>query len=60
MDNIMETINIKSNLIIEITDLKKSYGENHILEGFNMKLYEGENLVVMGKSGSGKSVMIKS
>ena len=55
----METINIKSNLIIEITDLKKSYGENHILEGFNMKLYEGENLVVMGKSGSGKSVMIK-
>jgi phospholipid/cholesterol/gamma-HCH transport system ATP-binding protein len=59
MDNIMETINIKSNLIIEIIDLKKSYGENHILEGFNMKLYEGENLVVMGKSGSGKSVMIK-
>jgi phospholipid/cholesterol/gamma-HCH transport system ATP-binding protein len=59
MDNIMETINIKSNLIIEITDLKKSYGDNHILEGFNMKLYEGENLVVMGKSGSGKSVMIK-
>jgi len=55
----METINIKSNLIIEIIDLKKSYGENHILEGFNMKLYEGENLVVMGKSGSGKSVMIK-
>jgi phospholipid/cholesterol/gamma-HCH transport system ATP-binding protein len=59
MDNIMETINKKSNLIIEITDLKKSYGDNHILEGFNMKLYEGENLVVMGKSGSGKSVMIK-
>ena len=59
MDNIMETINKKSNLIIEITDLKKSYGNNHILEGFNMKLYEGENLVVMGKSGSGKSVMIK-
>jgi phospholipid/cholesterol/gamma-HCH transport system ATP-binding protein len=54
MDNIMETINIKSNLIIEIIDLKKSYGENHILEGFNMKLYEGENLVVMGKSVSGK------
>lgn len=59
MDNIMETINIKSKLIIEIIDLKKSYGENHIIEGFNMKLYEGENLVVMGKSGSGKSVMIK-
>lgn len=45
--------------IIVIKDLKKSYGENHVLNGFNMVLYEGENLVIMGKSGSGKSVMIK-
>lgn len=45
--------------IIEIKDLKKSYGDNHVLDGFNMVLYEGENLVIMGKSGSGKSVMIK-
>src|SRR3970040_2164276 len=45
--------------IIEIKDLKKSYGENHVLNGFSMVLYEGENLVIMGKSGSGKSVMIK-
>ena len=49
----------KSNLVIEINDLRKSYGENHVLDGFNMKLFEGENLVVMGKSGCGKSVMIK-
>lgn len=45
--------------VIEIKDLKKSYGDNHVLSGFNMFLYEGENLVIMGKSGSGKSVMIK-
>lgn len=45
--------------IIVIKNLKKSYGDNHVLEGFNMELYEGENLVIMGKSGSGKSVMIK-
>lgn len=45
--------------IIEIKGLKKSYGENHVLNGFKMVLYEGENLVIMGKSGSGKSVMIK-
>ena len=45
--------------IIEIKNLKKSYGKIHVLEGFNMELYEGENLVIMGKSGSGKSVMIK-
>lgn len=47
------------NPIIVIKDLKKSYGTNHVLDGFNMVLNEGENLVIMGKSGSGKSVMIK-
>ena len=46
-------------VMIEIKGLYKSYGENHVLKGFDMKLYEGENLVIMGKSGSGKSVMIK-
>ncbi|WP_367754253.1 ABC transporter ATP-binding protein [Flavobacterium sp. WC2430] len=55
----MNTISQNSNPIIEIRDLKKSYGDNHVLNGFNMVLYEGENLVIMGKSGSGKSVMIK-
>ena len=45
--------------VINIEGLYKSFGDNHVLNGFNMKLYEGENLVVMGKSGSGKSVMIK-
>jgi len=45
--------------VIEIKDLKKSYADNHVLNGFNMRLVEGENLVIMGKSGSGKSVMIK-
>ncbi|MDL5510489.1 ATP-binding cassette domain-containing protein [Arenibacter sp. M-2] len=45
--------------VIEIKDLYKSFGNNHVLNGFNMTLMEGENLVVMGKSGSGKSVMIK-
>tara|TARA_R100000306_G_scaffold260_3_gene576 strand:+ start:38963 stop:39715 length:753 start_codon:yes stop_codon:yes gene_type:complete len=48
-----------SNIVLEIKNLKKSFGDNHVLNGFNLKLYEGENLVIMGKSGSGKSVMIK-
>ncbi len=47
------------NLMLEIKDLRKSFGDNHVLNGFNLRLYEGENLVIMGKSGSGKSVMIK-
>ena len=46
-------------LMIEIKDLHKQFGENKVLNGFNMELKKGENLVVMGKSGSGKSVMIK-
>lgn len=45
--------------VIRIKNVIKSFGDNHVLNGFNMVLYEGENLVVMGKSGSGKSVMIK-
>ncbi len=56
---IMTTPTPNLNRIIEIKDLRKSYGDNHVLDGFNMVLNEGENLVIMGKSGSGKSVMIK-
>lgn len=45
--------------VLEIKDLRKSFGDNQVLKGFDLQLFEGENLVVMGKSGSGKSVMIK-
>lgn len=45
--------------IIEIIDIYKKFGDNSVLNGFTMNLYEGENVVIMGKSGSGKSVMIK-
>ena len=45
--------------VIEITNLCKSFGGQKVLKNFSLKLYEGENLVVLGKSGSGKSVLIK-
>lgn len=45
--------------VLIVRDLFKSFGENKVLNGFNLTLYEGENLVMMGKSGSGKSVLIK-
>lgn len=45
--------------IIEVSKLNKSFGENHVLRDFTMKLASGENLVILGKSGSGKSVLIK-
>ena len=49
----------KGQSVIQIKDLKKSFGENYVLRNFNVDLKEGENLVVLGKSGSGKSVLIK-
>jgi len=45
--------------LIEIKGLKKAFGSNKVLRGFNMKLFPKENVVVVGKSGSGKSVLIK-
>ena len=45
--------------IIEVKDLMKSYGDNHVLNNFNLVLNKGENLIFMGTSGSGKSVLIK-
>lgn len=55
----MKTNSTSKNAIITIKHLHKSFGTNVVLNGFDLELYEGENLVVMGKSGSGKSVMIK-
>lgn len=55
----MIDIQNNTNKMIVIKDLVKSYGEHKVLNGFNMELQEGETLVIMGKSGSGKSVMIK-
>lgn len=45
--------------VIRIKNLCKRFGDQVVLDNFNMELYKGENLVLMGKSGSGKSVMIK-
>ena len=45
--------------IIEIKNLNKSFGDNAVLKGVNLYLKKGENLVILGKSGSGKSVAIK-
>ena len=45
--------------IAEVKNLKKSFGNNHVLKNINLTLNKGENLVVFGKSGSGKSVLIK-
>lgn len=45
--------------VIEISNLKKSFGKEAVLKSVTLQLFKGENLVVLGKSGSGKSVLIK-
>lgn len=45
--------------IIEVKNLNKSFGKIHVLRDFSMQVITGENLVILGKSGSGKSVLIK-
>ncbi len=44
---------------IIIRNLYKSFGENQVLQGVNLNVFRGENVVVLGRSGSGKSVLIK-
>lgn len=45
--------------VIRIRGLCKAFGANRVLEGFDLDVQRGENVMVLGKSGSGKSVLIK-
>lgn len=45
--------------VIQVRNIYKSFGNNHVLRDFSLTLSEGENLAILGKSGSGKSVLIK-
>ena len=49
----------KKEAVIEIQNLVKAFGDQEVLKGISLQLFQGENLVVLGKSGSGKSVLIK-
>lgn len=45
--------------VIEVRNLYKSFGDNHVLQGIHLDVRNGENVVVLGRSGTGKSVLIK-
>jgi phospholipid/cholesterol/gamma-HCH transport system ATP-binding protein len=52
-------LDMKSDKVMVINGLYKSFADNHVLKDFNLDLIRGESVVVLGKSGSGKSVLIK-
>lgn len=54
-----ETSTPTNEIVLSILNLYKSFGSNKVLIDFSLDLYKGENVVVLGKSGSGKSVLIK-
>lgn len=49
----------KNEKVISIKGLYKSFGDLHVLKNVDLDVYKGENVVVLGKSGTGKSVLIK-
>lgn len=49
----------RNNTVISIRGLKKAFDDFEVLKGVDLDLYQGENLVVLGRSGTGKSVLIK-
>jgi phospholipid/cholesterol/gamma-HCH transport system ATP-binding protein len=57
MEN-QETVT-KQELVISIRGLHKSFGDLKVLTNINLDVFKGENMVVLGRSGSGKSVLIK-
>jgi phospholipid/cholesterol/gamma-HCH transport system ATP-binding protein len=59
MSNYVDLAPVNNNHIVEISNLRKSFGNELVLRDISLKLYKGENLVILGKSGSGKSVLIK-
>jgi phospholipid/cholesterol/gamma-HCH transport system ATP-binding protein len=50
---------MEANSVISIRGLKKSFGSLQVLKSVDLDVYQGENLVILGRSGSGKSVLIK-
>lgn len=52
-------MNKKQRYIIEFQGIHKSFEKNHVLQGLDLSIYEGETLVILGRSGCGKSVTLK-
>lgn len=49
----------EKHIVIRSNDLWKCYGKLEVLKGINLSIYEGETLVILGRSGEGKSVLLR-
>lgn len=47
-------------MILTVSDIHKSFGDTHVLQGINLSLNKGDSLVILGGSGAGKSVLLRS
>ena len=59
MEKLKQHIINKEESVISITGLYKAFDDLEVLKGINFNLFKGENIAVLGKSGTGKSVLIK-
>lgn len=50
----------KNQVLIEVKELKKAFGNNHVLEGISTDIHQGEVVAIIGPSGSGKSTFLRS
>lgn len=59
MEELKQHVIVKEKTVISISGLYKSFEELQVLKGIDFNLFKGENVAVLGKSGTGKSVLIK-
>ncbi|MEJ1297323.1 MAG: amino acid ABC transporter ATP-binding protein [Candidatus Sedimenticola sp. (ex Thyasira tokunagai)] len=58
-DSVSNGMSISDDVVIEINDMHKWYGQFHVLKNINLTVRRGERIVICGPSGSGKSTMIR-